>query len=146
MPDALADLLEQWKGEGILLATPLPRDETQRFFENLLVPCGLDVVDLYTRCAGFEDQHLDENYFTLWPLPRIQRESPKGMPPFLQFGNLLIDSHRYAFTKESEDVSSVWLYCHDAPKQSYMIAHSVTIFLNTYALSGNPFAVLHKAC
>lgn len=143
MQESMSILKNRWAEAGIPLAEPSSTAEVVAFFEKVKWPATPDVVVLYTCCGGFKEDHYDEECFSLWPFSKIQHEAESKAFPFLQFADFLIDSHRYAFVRENETESSVWMINLVDSSLECRVSETIAKFFGDYARSADRFSALH---
>ena len=119
-----------------------PEDETsvRRILTEISIPVANDVVAIYSLTGGMADGEMDENCFTLWPLARIVEESRTSQSANLEFGDFLIDSHRYAFKSVDRETSSVQEHHYSEPSDVYEVCESATAFFERYAEASDEHA------
>lgn len=139
-------LVARWASEDAEPAPPLEASQVRELLQTLTVEVPEDAVALYCETGGMKDGWMDNNLFSLWPLDKVIAEAQFAPDKRVEFGDFLIDSHRYslAFT---ESKSEVWINAHSGdPNDDYRIFDSLTEFFVKYANSSSDdaaFRVLH---
>ncbi len=89
---------------------------------------------------------MDDNLFSLWPLEKVIAEARATPGKRIEFGDFLIDSHRYSLAC-SAGRSEVWINAHSGdPSDDHRIFDSLTEFFVKYANASSEdaaFSVLH---
>src|SRR5260221_14433879 len=100
--------IEAWHTEGIKLLPPADEATILAVMKRIDCPVSRDVVDLYMRVGGFEeDTASDSHLWSFWPLTRIGGEHHDYKRPYTLFADYMINSHLYGFHYENAEVSSV---------------------------------------
>ena len=143
---AIQTLVARWAGEVAELAPPLEVSRVTELLQSLPAAVPEDVVILYCETGGMKDGWMDNNLFSLWPLEQLVSEAQSAPSKRVEFGDFLIDSHRYslAFT---ESRSEVWINAYSGdPNDDHRIFDSLTEFFVKYANASSEdaaFKVLH---
>lgn len=128
---AMAAVVEQWKAEGISLASPVAEAAVQRVFAKLGATATSDVVALYSAMGGMHE--MDKELWCLWPLDRIEQENTEASLDGVLFADYLIDSWCYRLKNNGDGTSAVLV---DPPDGSspVQVAGSLDAFFEMYTL------------
>jgi hypothetical protein len=143
---AIQTVVARWTGENTEHTPPLASSRVKELLQTLTDEAPEDAIALYCETGGVVEGHMDNNLFSLWPLEKVIAEA-RAMPgKRIDFGDFLIDSHRYslAFT---EGRSEVWINSPSGdPNDDQRIFDSLTEFFVKYADASSEdaaFRVLH---
>ena len=143
---AIQTVVARWTGENTEHTPPLGSSRVKELLQMLTDEAPGDAITLYCETGGMEEGHMDNNLFSLWPLEKVIAEARSGPGKRVEFGDFLIDSHRYslAFT---EGRSEVWINAYSGnPNDDHRIFDSLTDFFVKYAAATSEdaaFRVLH---
>jgi hypothetical protein len=142
---AIQTLVARWDRE-VALARPLEASQVRRLLQTVTPAVPEDVVVLYCETGGMKDCEMDKNLFSLWPLDKVIAEAQLASGKRVEFGDFLIDCHRYSLAF-IEGRSEVWINAYSGdPKDDHPVSESLTEFLVKYANASSEdaaFRVLH---
>ena len=136
--DIFQCVVEYWRRESIPLLPGEPESEIRRTFAELHYPVTPDVIRLYSLTGGFRDLDTDRDYWSLWPLDYLRERNQNSGNDFVWFSDFLICSHVYAFQRETDETSSVYIgwYPFDGsrsePLRRDRVAGSLATFFEIY--------------
>ncbi|MBL9165357.1 MAG: hypothetical protein JNL18_21700 [Planctomycetaceae bacterium] len=142
---AIHKLVARWDRE-VALTRPQVASQVRRLLQTVVPAVPEDLVVLYCETGGMKDCEMDKNLFSLWPLDKVIAEAQLAPGNRVEFGDFLIDCHRYslAFT---EGRSEVWINAYSGnPNDDHRIFDSLTDFFVKYAAATSEdaaFRVLH---
>jgi hypothetical protein len=143
---AIQTLVARWTRENTEHTPPLGSSRVKELLQALTDEAPEDAIALYCETGGMAEGGMDNNLFSLWPLEKVIAEAQSAPGKRVEFGDFLIDSHRYslAFT---EGRSEVWINSPSgAPNDDQRIFDSLTEFFVKYADASSEdaaFRVLH---
>lgn len=136
LKEKLPKLIEAWQTDGVRLAPPNSERQIADVFDSIGHRLSADVSEFYQICGGMINYDMDESLLSMWSLVEIEKEN-SNVSELTFFADYLIDSHRYAFKYENENVSSVYS---DGESAEYIkIADSLESFFDLYLI--NPSAI-----
>jgi hypothetical protein len=141
LKEKLVRAINGWQKENLRL---LPANSEKEIIDCFLVIESLisnDILELYSNFGGMTDSDMDESLLSIWTLEQIEKENSvaSGLTYFADF---LIESHRYAFKYEDENISSVYSDCESA--DFVKIADSVEHFFDLYLTNPNKIGLFRE--
>lgn len=143
---AIQKVVARWTSENTGHTPPLGPSRVKEMLQMLTEEVPEDAIALYCQTGGVAEGDMDNNLFSLWPLEKVVEEAQSTPSKRVEFGDFLIDSHRYslAFT---EGRSEVWINSPSGnPNDDHRIFESLTEFFVRYAAASSEdaaFRVLH---
>ena len=130
----LAKVINVWREEKIKLAPPNSQQQIVDCFHSLKKVPSKDVLKFYAICGGMTDYAMDNSLLSVWTLDEIAKKNTI-VSDLICFADFLIESHRYAFKYENENVSSIYSDC-ESP-EFIKIADSLEQFFDLYLMNPN---------
>jgi len=103
----LHDSIRLWIDSGIRMLPGRRETEICTVLRGLRRPYCADVIRLYELTGGMFDHEYGQGVFSLWSLERLQEENRNSKSNLLLFGDFLISSHYFGFSKGPSGTSSV---------------------------------------